>query len=83
MDCRALQAGRAEELRGGADMSVKENRPDVCATFGTANPICRNDTTDTRLGQVPYAVPLSLTSTSALMGSRIIAASSASLTTMC
>ena len=28
-------------------------------------------------------VPLSLTSTSALMGSRIIAASSASLTTMC
>lgn len=36
-------------------MSVKENRPDVCATFGTANPICRNGTTDTRLGQVPYA----------------------------
>ena len=36
-------------------MSVKENRPDVCATFGTANPISRNDTTDTRLGQVPYA----------------------------
>lgn len=36
-------------------MSVKENRPDVCATFGTANPIYRNDTTDTRLGQVPYA----------------------------
>lgn len=64
-------------------MSVKENRPDVCATFGTANPIIEMIPQIRVWVKFRMRVPLSLTSTSALMGSRIIAASSASLTTMC